>query len=121
MTRDIFAVAGLPTDALPWLVSDLGPAERRALREIVERGDLAMVDGQQFIVAPVSSSTIDALAAFEAEAEDREADPDEAQGDEEATMASATWPVAAARFGCGLRDIEPLRSEPAPNTREGTE
>ena len=44
------------------------------MREIVQRGDLAEFDGQQFIVAPVSPATIDALAALEAEGEDREFD-----------------------------------------------
>ncbi len=60
--------------ALPRLAGELGPAERRAMREIVERGDLAEVNGQAYLVAPVSAPTIDALAAFEAEGEDREND-----------------------------------------------
>ena len=64
----------LPEAALSWLAATLGPPERRAMREIVQRGDLAEVDGQQFIVAPVSTATIDALAAFEAEGEDMEFD-----------------------------------------------
>ncbi len=67
-------VPALPEHALIWLAGELGPAERRAMREIVERGDLAEVNGEQFIVAPVSAATIDALAAFEAEGEDREND-----------------------------------------------
>ncbi len=67
-------IPALPDDALSWLAGTLGPPERRTMREIVERGDLAEVDGEQFIVAPVSPATIDALAAFEAEGEDREKD-----------------------------------------------
>ena len=67
-------IPALPEHALIWLAGELGPVERRAMREIVERGDLAKVNGQQFIVAPVSPETIDALAAFEAEGEDREND-----------------------------------------------
>ena len=67
-------IPALPGEALTWLAGDLGPSERRAMREIVERGDLAEVNGEQFIVAPVSPATIDALAAFEAEGEDREND-----------------------------------------------
>ena len=35
---------------------------------------LAEVDGQPYLVAPVTADTIDALAAFEAEGEDREND-----------------------------------------------
>ena len=67
-------IPALPEGALSWLAGKLGPAERRALREIVERGDLAEVHGEFYLVAPVSPATIDALAAFEAEGEDREND-----------------------------------------------
>ena len=78
--------------ALPRLASEgFVSAERRALREIVKRGGLALVDGQAYLVVLVSAPTIDALAAFEAEAEDQEDDPDEAQGDDEPTMVSAVW------------------------------
>ncbi len=57
---------------LSWLAGKLGPPERRALREIVETGDLVKENGHTYIVARLSSATIDALAAFEAEGEDRE-------------------------------------------------
>ena len=67
-------IPALPEHALIWLAGELGPAERRAMREIAERGDLAEVNGQAYLVAPVSAPTIDALAAFEAEGEDREND-----------------------------------------------
>ena len=67
-------IPALPEHALIWLAGELGPSERRAMREIVERGDLAEVNGQAYLVAPVSAPTIDALAAFEAEGEDREND-----------------------------------------------
>lgn len=67
----------------PNLTGTLDPPERRALREIVAVGDIAHVCGQAYLVVPVSPATIDALAAFEAEAEDREDDPTEAQGDDE--------------------------------------
>ncbi len=59
---------------LLWLSDELGPAERRAMREIVEYGDLFTVDGRRFIVAPVSDDALEALAAFEAEGSDREPD-----------------------------------------------
>lgn len=67
-------IPALPEDALSWLAGKLGPAERRALREIAQGGDLAEVNGQSYLVAPVSPAAIDALAAFEAEGEDREND-----------------------------------------------
>ena len=55
----------VPEAALPWLAGVLGPAERRALREIAQAGDLAEVAGKTYLVAPVSPATIDAMAAFE--------------------------------------------------------
>lgn len=70
-------------NSLPSLTGTLDPPERRALREIVERGDLTHMGGQAFLVAPVSPATLDALAAFEAKAEDQESDPVEGQGDDE--------------------------------------
>ncbi len=60
-------IPALPEAALSWLAAKLGPAERRALREIVQTGGLAEVEGKFYLVAPVSVATIDALAAFEAE------------------------------------------------------
>lgn len=91
MAHNMPSPAGLPPSALPWLTGDLGPPERRALREIVERSDLAMVDGQAYLVAPVSPATIDTLAAFSAEGEDMEDEPVEDDGDGEPCMASTTW------------------------------
>ena len=77
--------------ALSWLAGPLDPPERRALREIIERGDLAHVDGQAYLVAPVSAATIDALAAFSAEGEDLEDEPVEDDGDSEPSIVSTTW------------------------------
>ena len=72
-----------------WLAGKLGPAERRALREIVQTGDLINENGKTYLVAPVSSETIDALAVFEAEGEDRESADleDEPGSDDEASLA----------------------------------
>ena len=67
-------IPALPEHQLSWLAGALGPSERRAMREIAQHGDLTEVHGQQFIMAPVSPATVDALAAFEAEGEDREND-----------------------------------------------
>ena len=91
MAHNMPAHAGFPADTLFWLTCDLGPPERRALREIVERGDLAMVDGQAYLVAPVSPETLDTLAAFEAEGEDWEDEPVEDQGDDGPSIVSTTW------------------------------
>ncbi len=69
--RSVF-IPALPESQLSWLAGKLGPVERRALREICETGDLIEQDGKKFLVARVSEPTIDALAAFDAEGEDRE-------------------------------------------------
>ena len=61
----------VPDHVLPWLIGELGPVERLAMREIVERADLIFVDGMTYLIAPVSPRCIDALSAFEAEGEDR--------------------------------------------------
>ena len=78
---------------LSWLAGKLGPPERRALREIVETGDLVKENGHTYIVARLSSATIDALAAFEAEGEDRENDlEDEPETDTEPNLGNASFP-----------------------------
>jgi hypothetical protein len=70
----------LVRDAL--LLGELGPPERRALREIVETAEVVSEGRHRYLVARVSSETIDALAAFEAGREDLEPDgSDEPQTD----------------------------------------
>ncbi len=78
LSRGLRAPASLPAipdDLLSWLAGELGPDERLAMREIAERADLIHMDGETYLVAPVSPRCIDALSAFEAEAEDREPEP----------------------------------------------
>ena len=65
---------------LSWLAGELGPVERRALREICETGELVKENGHTYVLARVSSETIDALAAFESEGEDREPDLEDEPG-----------------------------------------
>ena len=84
-------IPALPEHALSWLAGKLGPAERKAMREIAQGGDLADVEGRVYLVARVSPTTIDALAAFEAEGEDREDEPVEDQGDDGPSVVSTTW------------------------------
>lgn len=47
------------------------------MREIAGSADLILVGGIAYIIAPVSASCIDALAAFEAGAEDMEPNGDD--------------------------------------------
>lgn len=52
----------------------LAPDEQLALRQICRDGDLLLVEGLPFLLVPVTPATLDALAAFEAAAEDLEQD-----------------------------------------------
>ena len=63
-----------------WQAGNLGPDERRALREIAATGDVLHHGGKAFIVAPVSPATMDTLAAFEADLVDREPEHDDGDG-----------------------------------------
>ncbi len=94
-------IPALPAAELSWLAGKLGPPERRALREIVEGGDPADVGGTLYLVAQVSDATIDALAAFEAEGEDRE-DFDDDQVNEDGTdESSQDWHCSPCGQGVG--------------------
>ena len=73
------------SDYLPTIMdfSD-APRERRVLREICETGDLIQQNGHTYLVARVSSYTVDTLAAFESERADLEPDgSDELEPDAE--------------------------------------
>ena len=48
------------------------PAERRALREIVETAEVVHQDGHVYLTTRVSSGTLDSLATFETSREDLE-------------------------------------------------
>ena len=77
---------------LQWLAGKLGPAERRALRMIVETADLALIGDDLHLIVPVFGDLIDTLAAFEAEGEDRENDLcDEPHPDDEPTAGTSRW------------------------------
>ena len=75
---------GQPSDYLPTIMdfSD-APRERRVLREICETGDLIQRNGQTYLVARVSSYTVDTLAAFESERADLEDSGDAEQVNED--------------------------------------
>ena len=61
--------------ALPWVLGELAPAERRAMSEIADNADVLTVDGEIWLLVPVRhQDTLDALAAFATEGEDREND-----------------------------------------------
>ena len=75
---------GSPYNYIPTIM-DLtdGPREREVLREICETGDLIQQNGHTYLVARVSSHTVDTLATFESEREDLEVEPDAEQVDED--------------------------------------
>ncbi len=81
---------GNPSDYLPTIMdfSD-APQERRVLREICETGDLIRENGHTYLVARVSSYTVDSLAAFESERADLEDAADRELVNEDGTDGSA--------------------------------
>ncbi len=88
---------GNPSDYLPTIrdFSD-APRERRVLREICETGDLIQRNGHTYLVACVSSYTVDTLAAFESERADLEPDgSDELEPDDELVNEDGTNESAA--------------------------
>ena len=67
---------GCPEDHIPTLMDFsevLCPPERRALREIVETAEVVRENGHVYLVARVSSATLDSLATFETSRADLEA------------------------------------------------
>ncbi len=66
---------GDPTEHIPRLFDFsevICPPERRALREIVETAEVVRENGHVYLVARVSSVTLDSLATFETSREDLE-------------------------------------------------
>ncbi len=66
---------GDPTEDIPRLFDFsevICPPERRALREIVETAEVVRQNGHVYLVARVSSATLDSLATFETSREDLE-------------------------------------------------
>ncbi len=81
---------GQPSDHLPTIYDFCdAPRERRVLREIVETGDLIRENGHTYLVARVSSYTVDTLAAFESERADLEDGADAELVNEDGTNESA--------------------------------
>ena len=68
---------GDPTEHIPRLFDFsevICPAERRALREIVETAEVVRQNGHVYLTARVSAATLDSLATFETSREDLEND-----------------------------------------------
>ncbi len=59
------------------------PAERRALREIIETAEVVREGGHLYLLARVSAATLDNLATFETSREDLEPEPDHEQVNED--------------------------------------
>lgn len=65
-------IPAMPELALAFAIGKLAPPERRALAWIVETADVLEVEDDTFLLVPVDPLLLDILAAFGAEAEDRE-------------------------------------------------
>ncbi len=83
---------GLTNAAIPKLMdysTILCPAERRALREIVETAEVVRENGHVILVARVSAATMDSLATFETSREDLEENGDHELVNEDGTNDSS--------------------------------
>ena len=77
---------GHVTDDIPRLMDFsevICPAERRALREIIETAEVVKEGNHLVLVARVSAATLDSLATFETSREDLELEPDAEQVNED--------------------------------------
>ncbi len=80
---------GDPTEHIPRLFDFsemICPAERRALREIVETAEVVRENGHVILVARVSAATLDSLASFETSREDLEDGADHEQEEPESDL-----------------------------------
>ena len=76
----------LPEADLAFAIGRLAPPERKALAQIVETADVLMVENRSWLLVPADARLLDALAAFGAEAEDREPFmEDEVESDDDTT------------------------------------
>ncbi len=62
----------LPEAELAFAIGKLAPPERKALAQIVETADVLLVGDRSWLLVPADPRLLDTLAAFGAEAEDRE-------------------------------------------------
>ena len=77
---------GHVTDDIPRLMDFsevICPPERRALREIIETAEVVKEGDHLYLVARVSSDTLDSLATFETSRDDLELEPDAEQVNED--------------------------------------
>ncbi len=80
---------GDPTEHIPRLFDFsevICPPERRALREIVETAEVVRENGHVYLLARVSSATLDSLATFETSREDLEDGADHEQEEPESDL-----------------------------------
>ncbi len=74
-TAMLIPKTGQPSDHIPTLMDFsevICPAERRALREIIETAEVVREGDHLYLLARVSSATLDSLATFETSREDLE-------------------------------------------------
>jgi len=73
-TKSVF-IPSVGVTELAWLFDPLIPAERKAMAEIADNADILDVNGETWLLVPITSQdTLDTLAAFASEGEDREND-----------------------------------------------
>ena len=97
---------GDPTEDIPRLFDFsevICPAERRALREIVETAEVVRQNGHVYLTARVSAATLDSLATFETSREDLEDGADHEQEEPESDLG---YPQPFGLEGCELDEAD---------------
>ena len=100
---------GDPTEHIPRLFDFsevICPAERRALREIVETAEVVRQNGHVYLTARVSAATLDSLATFETSREDLEEGGDH---EPEETDQDLGYAQPLGREGCELDEADDER------------
>lgn len=113
-------IPALPDFDLSHVIGKLAPSERKAMARICDTADLLMVEDKLWLLVPADTRLIDTLAAFGAEAEDRENDlEDEPQADDEPSLGGLECTNQQAwAHGCCSSDLELDQCDKEPDDPE---
>lgn len=115
-------IPALPDWHLAEALTRFIPAEKKALAQIVDTADLAMLNGATVLVVPATPALLDALAAFGAEIEDCERDyEDEVEQDNDSDSDNAldAYDPGMGTNDCGDRILHVITDDYEPDAPEG--
>ena len=116
-------IPSLPEGDLAFIIGHAAPDDRKALAQIVETSDMIRLDdGREFLLTPATPALVDRLAAFNAEAEDREwQEEDDVEVDNDSDSDNA-WDGVDSNTGYAQDgEIEPVDGRPSPGDRKSSE